>query len=73
LIFDYTNGANDSANAIASVVSTKGLTPKAAVIMAATCNFAGAFLGTYVAETIGKGIIRPEMIVGCHTLLLAAL
>ena len=73
LIFDYTNGAHDSANAIASVVSTKVLSPKAAVIMAGTLNFAGAFLGTHVAETIGKGIVKPEMISGCHTLLLAAL
>ena len=73
LVFDYTNGAHDSANAIASVVSTKVLSPKAAVIMAGVLNFAGAFLGTHVAETIGKGIVRPEMIMGCHTLLLAAL
>jgi PiT family inorganic phosphate transporter len=73
LIFDYTNGAHDSANAIASVVSTKVLTPKTAVVMAGTLNFAGAFLGTNVAETIGKGIVRPEMIMGSHTLLLAAL
>ena len=73
LIFDYTNGIHDSANAIASVVSTKVLSPRAAVIMAGTLNFAGAFLGTHVAETIGKGIVRPEMISGCHSLLLAAL
>jgi len=73
LIFDYTNGAHDSANAIASVVSTKVLTPKAAVIMAGALNFAGAFLGTHVAETIGKGIVHPEMISGCQSPLLAAL
>lgn len=73
LIFDYTNGAHDSANAIASVVSTRVLTPKMAVIMAGTLNFAGAFLGTNVAETIGKGIIRPELISGCQSLILAAL
>lgn len=73
LIFDYTNGAHDSANAIASVVSTKVLTPKTAVIMAGILNFVGAFLGTNVAETIGKGIVNPEMIMGCQTLLLAAL
>src|SRR5512145_2995285 len=73
LIFDYTNGPHDSANAIASVVSTKVLSPKAAVIMAGVLNFVGAFLGTNVAETIGRGIVNPEMIVGCHTLLLAAL
>ncbi|HEY9160842.1 MAG TPA: inorganic phosphate transporter [Desulfomonilia bacterium] len=73
LIFDYTNGAHDSANAIASVISTRVLTPKIAVIMTGILNFAGAFLGTHVAETIGKGIIRPELISGCHSLLLAAL
>jgi len=73
LIFDYTNGAHDSANAIASVVSTKVLTPKTAVIMAGTLNFVGAFLGTNVAETIGRGIVNPEMIMGCQSLLLAAL
>ena len=73
LIFDYTNGAHDSANAIASVVSTKVLSPKTAVIMAGVFNFVGAFLGTNVAETIGKGIVRPEMIAGCQSLLLAAL
>jgi inorganic phosphate transporter, PiT family len=73
LVFDYTNGAHDSANAIASVVSTRVLSPRSAVIMSGTLNFAGAFLGTHVAETIGKGIIKPEMIYGCHSLLLAAL
>jgi PiT family inorganic phosphate transporter len=73
LIFDYTNGAHDSANAIASVVSTKVLSPRTAVIMAGTLNFVGAFLGTHVAETIGKGIVRPEMIAGSQALLLAAL
>ncbi len=73
LIFDYTNGAHDSANAIASVVSTKVLSPKAAVIMAGVFNFIGAFLGTHVAETIGKGIVKTEMIAGCQSLLLAAL
>ncbi|MBP7341893.1 MAG: inorganic phosphate transporter [Smithellaceae bacterium] len=73
LIFDYTNGAHDSANAIASVVSTKVLSPKAAVLMAGALNFVGAFLGTNVAETIGRGIVNPDMIMGCQTLLLAAL
>jgi len=73
LIFDYTNGAHDSANAIASVVSTRVMSPKAAVVMAGTLNFVGAFLGTHVAETIGKGIVRPEMISGSQALLLAAL
>lgn len=73
LIFDYTNGAHDSANAIASVVSTKVLSPKTAVIMAGTLNFIGAFLGTHVAETISKGIVRPEMIAGVRSIMLAAI
>ena len=73
LVFDYTNGAHDSANAIASVVSTRVLTPKTAVLMAGILNFVGAFMGTHVAETIGKGIVKTEMIEGCHYLILAAL
>ncbi|MBI5523561.1 MAG: inorganic phosphate transporter [Desulfarculus sp.] len=73
LAFDFTNGAHDCANAIATVVSTKVLTPRKAVIMAATLNLAGAFLGTEVAETVGKGIVRPEMITGCQLIVLAAL
>ncbi|OGV75215.1 MAG: inorganic phosphate transporter [Lentisphaerae bacterium RIFOXYB12_FULL_65_16] len=73
LVFDYTNGAHDAANAIAPVISTRVMSPKAAVIMAVLLNFLGAFLGTSVAETMGKGIINLEMILGCRTLLLAAL
>lgn len=73
LVFDYTNGAHDSANAIASVVSTRVLSPRTAVIMSGVLNFAGAFLGTHVAETVGKGIVSPEMISGSQTILLAAL
>lgn len=73
LIFDYTNGAHDSANAIATVVSTKVLSPRTAVVLAATLNLAGALLGTHVADTIGKGIINPEMVMGCQALILAAL
>jgi len=71
LAFDFTNGAHDCANAIATVVSTKVLSPRKAVIMAATLNLAGAFLGTEVAETVGKGIVRPEMITGCQLIVLA--
>jgi PiT family inorganic phosphate transporter len=72
LAFDYTNGANDCANAIATVVSTKVLTPRQAVLMAAGFNMVGALLGTEVAETMGKGIIRPEMIMGSQLMVLAA-
>ncbi|NEA31914.1 inorganic phosphate transporter [Streptomyces sp. SID13031] len=57
LAFDYTNGFHDAANAIATSVSTRALTPRVALVMAAFFNFVGAFLGTEVAETIGKGVI----------------
>jgi PiT family inorganic phosphate transporter len=73
LIFDFTNGAHDSGNAIATVVSTRALSPRNAVLMAGAFNFIGAFLGTEVAETIGKGIINSDMIMGCQSLILAAL
>ncbi len=57
LSFTYTNGFHDSANAIATSVSTRALTPKAALVMAAVMNVVGAFIGTGVAQTISKGII----------------
>ncbi|MFI7064908.1 anion permease [Kribbella sp. NPDC050124] len=57
LVFDYTNGFHDAANAIATSVSTRALTPRVALAMAAVMNFVGALLGTEVAETVGKGII----------------
>ena len=62
LAFAYANGTNDAANAIATVVSTRALTPTAAVIMGAFFNLVGALTGTAVAKTIGKGIVRPEEI-----------
>ncbi len=55
--FDYTNGFHDAANAIATSVSTRALTPRVALLMAAVMNIIGALLGTEVAKTIGKGII----------------
>ncbi|MDI2131730.1 inorganic phosphate transporter [Yinghuangia seranimata] len=57
LAFDYTNGFHDAANAIATSVSTRALTPRAALAMAAVMNLAGAFAGEQVAKTVGKGII----------------
>jgi len=57
LVFEYINGFHDSANAIATVVSTKVLTARAAVIYAGVLNIVGAFMGTHVASTIGKGIV----------------
>jgi inorganic phosphate transporter, PiT family len=73
LAFDFTNGAHDTANAIATVVSTKVLSPAVAVMMAAILNLIGAFIGTHVAQTVGSGIVHPDMIKGCQALTLAAL
>jgi inorganic phosphate transporter, PiT family len=73
LAFDFTNGAHDTANAIATVVSTKVLSPGKAVMMAGLLNLAGALIGTHVAHTIGSGIVHPDMIRGCQALTLAAL
>jgi len=61
LIFDFLNGFHDAANSIATVVSTRVLSPKLAVAWAAFFNFVAAFvLGTAVAKTIGKGMIRLD-------------
>ena len=62
LIFEYINGFHDCANAIATVVSTKVLSPKQAVFYAATLEFIGALTGTHVAKTIGAGIIDHNMV-----------
>ncbi|RZU14082.1 PiT family inorganic phosphate transporter [Kribbella rubisoli] len=66
--FDYTNGFHDAANAIATSVSTRALTPRVALAMAAVCNFVGALAGTEVAETVGKGIIAAPA--GTHGLVI---
>jgi PiT family inorganic phosphate transporter len=68
LVFDYTNGFHDAANAIATSVSTRALTPRLALVLAAVMNFVGAFLGTKVAETVGKGIITAPS--GTHGLVI---
>lgn len=57
LIFDFTNGFHDAANAIATCVSTNAMKPRAALLMAAVMNILGAMMGTGVASTIGEGII----------------
>ena len=62
LFFDFTNGFHDTANSIATSVSTKALSPRAAVLMAAVLNFAGAFASLAVAATVAKGIVNPEAI-----------
>jgi PiT family inorganic phosphate transporter len=58
LVFDYTNGFHDAANAIATSVATRALAPRTALAMAAVMNLVGAFLGTEVASTVGSGIIE---------------
>lgn len=59
-IFEYINGFHDSANAISTVVSTKALSPRRAIIYAASLDFVGALFGTHVAKTIGSGLVSPE-------------
>ena len=62
LSFGIVNGFNDAANAIATVIGTRVLTPRKAIIMAAFFNLAGAATGTAVAQTIGKGILIQEAV-----------
>jgi PiT family inorganic phosphate transporter len=63
LVFDFINGFHDSANSIATVVSTRVLSPGVAVVWAAFFNFVAAFaVGTAVAKTIGKGLIDPAVV-----------
>jgi len=62
LVFEYINGFHDAANAIATVVSTKVLTPRQAIALAAVFNLTGALMGTAVASTIGKGIVDTHYV-----------
>ena len=62
LFFDYTNGFHDAANAIATVVSTRVLTPKFAVTLAAIFNLLGALISVEVATTVGKGLVNPKLL-----------
>ena len=62
LVFEFINGFHDCANAIATVVSTKVLSPKQAVLFGAALEFVGALTGTHVAKTIGSGIVNSEMV-----------
>ncbi|HUS19546.1 MAG TPA: inorganic phosphate transporter, partial [Terriglobales bacterium] len=63
LIFDFINGFHDAANSIATVVSTRVLSPRLAVLWAAFFNFIAAFaMGTAVAKTIGKGMIQLDQV-----------
>jgi len=60
LVFDYINGFNDTANAIATCVSTRAISARNAIIMAAVLNFVGAMVSTKVAATIGQGIVGAK-------------
>jgi PiT family inorganic phosphate transporter len=62
LAFDFTNGFHDTANAIATMISTRAMAPRVAVGMAASLNFVGAFLSLAVAATIASGIVDPNVI-----------
>jgi inorganic phosphate transporter, PiT family len=62
LAFDFTNGFHDTANAIATSVSTRAMSPRAAVAMSAVLNFAGAFISLAVAATVAKGIVQADAI-----------
>jgi len=62
LFFDYTNGFHDAANAIATVVSTRVLTPRFAVALAAIFNLVGALISVEVATTVGKGLVNPKLL-----------
>jgi PiT family inorganic phosphate transporter len=62
LLFEYINGFHDAANAIATVVSTKVLTPRQAIMLAAFFNLTGALAGTAVASTIGKGLVDTNYV-----------
>jgi inorganic phosphate transporter, PiT family len=68
LAFDFTNGFHDAANAIATAISTRALTPRAALVLAAAMNLVGALLGTGVAQTVGSGIIDTPS--GAHGLVI---
>ncbi|MEZ0292475.1 MAG: anion permease, partial [Solirubrobacteraceae bacterium] len=60
LAFDFTNGFHDTANSVATSISTRALSPKLAVTLAAILNFAGAFISLAVAATIATGIVNAD-------------
>jgi PiT family inorganic phosphate transporter len=62
LVFDFTNGFHDTANIVASSISTRALSPRAAVALASILNFAGAFISLKVAATVATGIVNPDAV-----------
>ncbi len=73
LIFEYINGFHDTANSIATVVSTKVLTPRQAILMAASTNLLGALWGTAVAKTISSGLVDAKAVSLTSEILICAL
>jgi len=73
LVFEYINGFHDTANSIATVVSTKVLTPRQAVILAACTNLIGAMWGTAVAKTISSGLVDSKLVVMSSDIIICAL
>jgi PiT family inorganic phosphate transporter len=73
LVFEYINGFHDTANSIATVVSTKVLTPRQAVMLAATTNLIGAMWGTAVAKTISSGLLDAKLVTMTSDILICAL
>src|SRR5262245_9641427 len=71
VVFDFINGFHDTANAIATVVATRVLTPLQAIAMAGVLNFLGAISGTAVAKTIGAGLVDTNLVT--QTAVVAAL
>ena len=62
LAFDFTNGFHDTANSVATSISTRAMSPRVAVALAAVLNFVGAFLSLAVAATIASGIVDANLI-----------
>src|SRR6185436_10789994 len=73
LVFEYINGFHDTANSIATVVSTKVLTPRQAVILAALTNLLGAMWGTAVAKTISSGLLDTKVVTMSSGIIICAL
>jgi len=71
LVFDYINGFHDTANAIATSVSTRALSPRVAIVLATVLNFAGAMYSTGVAKTIGADIVRSAQMVNSYIIIAA--
>src|SRR5512147_2434386 len=73
LAFEYINGFHDTANSIATVVSTKVLTPRQAVVLAAVTNLLGALWGTAVAKTISSGLVDAKLVTMTSDIMICAL